>query len=155
MEGKRGTPIWVSTTTRIPVEDLFMLPLLAGVRAGGASGKAPVIDLSSSSDEKNLITASSRNFEFTQRLFGELNRAVLGSSSDGKIIVLSDSDKEEVREEKTIGTKDAVASTAINPASTASTNDAPAEAKNDNSDDHGPDQEAGGDDDRGDDIGEP
>jgi hypothetical protein len=155
MEGKRGTPIWVSTTTRIPVEDLFMLPLLAGVRAGGASGKAPVIDLSSSSDEKNLITASSRNFEFTQRLFGELNRAVLGSSSDGKIIVLSDSDKEEVREEKTTGTKDAVASTAVNPASTTSIDDAHAGAKNDNSDDHGPDQEAGGDDDRGDDAGEP
>jgi hypothetical protein len=155
MEGKRGTPIWVSTATRIPIEDLFTLPLLTGVRAGGASGKAPVIDLSSSSDEKNLIAASSHNFEFTQRLFGELNHAVLGSPSDGKIIVLNDSDKEEVREEKTTGTKDVVASTAVNPASTASIDDAHAGAKNDNSDDHGPDQEAGGDDDRGDDAGEP
>jgi hypothetical protein len=37
-----------------------------------------MIDLSSSSDEVDLIAATSRDFEFTQMLFGELNRAVLG-----------------------------------------------------------------------------
>jgi hypothetical protein len=37
-----------------------------------------MIDLSSSSDEVDLIAATSRDFEFAQMLFGELNRAVLG-----------------------------------------------------------------------------
>jgi hypothetical protein len=56
-----------------------------------------VIDLSSSSDEEDLIADTSHDFEFTQRLNGELNRAVLGPSDDGKIIILSDSNEEEVR----------------------------------------------------------
>jgi hypothetical protein len=105
--------------------------------------KASVIDLSSSSDEEDLITATSCDFEFTQRLFGELNRAVLGPSGDGNIIILSNSDEEEMREEKTTSTKDATVSTAVNPASTAFTDadDAPTGAKNDNGDDQGPDQE--------------
>jgi hypothetical protein len=96
-----------------------------------------MIDLSSSSDEEDLITATSCDFKFTQRLFDELNCAVLGSPDDGKIIVLNDSDKEEVCEEKTTGIEDAAASTAVNPASTSSTDtdDAPVGAKNDNSDD--------------------
>jgi hypothetical protein len=36
---------------------------------GGGFEKAPVIDLSSSSDEEGLIAATSRDFEFTQRLW--------------------------------------------------------------------------------------
>jgi WD40 repeat protein len=108
---------------------------------GGPSGKAPVIDLSSSSDEEDLIIATSHDFEFTQRLFGELNRVVLGSSDDGKIIVLSDFNKEEVREEKTTGTEDAAALAIFHATSIASTDadDAPTGAKIDNSDDQGPD----------------
>jgi hypothetical protein len=53
-----------------------MPPLLTDARAGGPSGKALVIDLSSSSNGEDLIAATSRDFEFAQRLFGELNRAV-------------------------------------------------------------------------------
>jgi hypothetical protein len=149
--------IWVSTTTRIPVEDLFVSPSLADIRAGGLSRKALVIDLSSSLDEEDLIAATSRDFAVTQRLFGELNRAILGSPGDDKIIILSDSDEEEVREEKTTGTEDAAASAAVNPASTASTDadDTPARAKNNNSDDQVPNQEAGGDNGSGDDADEP
>jgi hypothetical protein len=133
--------IWVSTTTRIPVRDLFTPPLLAGVRVGVPSGKAPVIDLSSSSDEEDLFAATSRDFEFTQRLFGELNRAVLGLPGDGNIIIHSDSDEEEVYEEKTTSTEDVAASAAVNLASTTSADadDAPMRAKNDNSDDQAPD----------------
>jgi hypothetical protein len=58
--------------------------------------------------------------------FGDLNRDVIGPSSDDNIIILSDSDKEEedMREEKTIGTEDAATSAAVNPASTASIDDA-------------------------------
>jgi hypothetical protein len=79
-----------------------------------------VIDLSSSLDEEDLIVATSHHFEFAQRLFGELNRDVLGTPDNGKIIAFSDSDEEEVRVEKTTDTKDVVASVAVNPASTAS-----------------------------------
>jgi hypothetical protein len=131
-------------------------PLLTGVRAGGASGKAPVIDLSLFSDEDDLIAATSCDFEFTQRLFGEHNRAVLGLPGDGKIIILSDSEKEEVHEEKTTDTEYATASAAVNSASTASAdaNDALV-GENDNSDDQDPDQEVGSDDDSGDDVDEP
>jgi hypothetical protein len=127
-------------------------PLLAGVLAegGGGSGKALVFDLYSSSDEEDLIAATSRDFEFTQRLFGELNHTILGLPSDGKVIILNDSDEEkEAHEEKTTDTEPAGTSATVNPASTASadTDDAPTGAKNDNSDDQGPDQEAGGDND--------
>jgi hypothetical protein len=96
-----------------------------------------MIDLSSSSNEEDLIAATSHDFDFTQRLFGELNWVVLRPPGDGMIIVLNDSNEEEVREEKTTNTKDGAASTAVNHASTASddANDAPVGAKNDNSDD--------------------
>jgi hypothetical protein len=81
-----------------------------------------VIDLSSSSDEEDLIAATSHDFEFAQRLFSELNSTVLGPHNDSKIIILSDSDEEEVCEEKTTVIEDAAASIAVNPASTASAN---------------------------------
>jgi hypothetical protein len=101
--------------------------------------KAPVIDLSSSSNEEDLIAATSRDFEFAQKLFGKLNCAVLGPPDDDKIIVLSDSDEEEVHEEKTSGTKIVIASVVVNPASTASvdSDDAPTGVKDDNSDNQG------------------
>jgi hypothetical protein len=62
-----------------------------------------------------------------------------------------------VREEKTTSTEDVADSAAVNPALTASidTDDTPVGAKNDNSDDQTPDQEAGGDNDSGGDAGEP
>jgi hypothetical protein len=41
---------------------------------GDPSRKAPVIDLSSSSDEEDFFTDISHDFEFAQRLYGELNR---------------------------------------------------------------------------------
>jgi hypothetical protein len=103
----------------------------------GGSGKAPVIDLSSSLDEEDLIADTSHDFEFTQSLYDELNHAVLEPPGDGNIIIINDSDEEEVREEKTTGTEDAAASAVVNPTTTASTgtDDAPAGAKIDNSDD--------------------
>jgi hypothetical protein len=94
-----------------------------------------VIELSSPSDEEDFIPDTSRDFEFAQRLYGELNRSHLALLDDGKIIILSDSDeeKEEVHEEKSTGVEAAATSVAVNPASTASTDDAPEGAKNDNS----------------------
>jgi hypothetical protein len=86
---------------------------------------APVIDLSSSLNEENFIADTSRDFEFAQRLYGELNRDLVGPPDDSKVIILSDSgeEKEKVHEEESIGVEDAVASAAVNPISTASTDD--------------------------------
>jgi hypothetical protein len=125
----------------------------------GPSGKTPVVDLSSSSDEEDLIPDTSHDFEFAQRLYGELNCAFLISPGNGKIIILSNSgeEKEEVREEKSTGVREAVPSAVVNPASTASVDDAnaPVGVKNDNSDDQGPDQEASSEDGGRDDADEP
>jgi hypothetical protein len=62
---------------------------------GGASNKIPVVDLSSSSDEENIIPDTSWDAEFIKRLFGDLNCGLLGPPGDGKIIIISDSDEEE------------------------------------------------------------
>jgi hypothetical protein len=84
-----------------------------------------VVDLSSPQGEKTLIHDTARDFEFTQRLFGELNRALLGPPTDGKVIILSDSEEEEeeAHKEKSVSAEDAAASAAINPISTASADD--------------------------------
>jgi hypothetical protein len=79
-----------------------------------------VIDLSSSPDAEDLIADTSHDFEFAQRLYSELNCIVLGPPGDDKIIILSDSDEEEVREERTTGTEYVAISAAVNPASTVS-----------------------------------
>jgi hypothetical protein len=114
-----------------------------------------VVDLSSPSDKGKPIPVTSRDFEFTQRLFGELDHSLLGPFGDGKIIILNDLDeeKEEVHEEKSTDAEDVVAFAAVNPASTAFV-DAPVGAKN-NSDDEGLDQEADGEDGGRDDTDEP
>jgi hypothetical protein len=84
-----------------------------------------MIDLSSSLDEEDSFANTSRDFKFAQWLYGELNRDLLGSPGDDKVIILSDSDeeKEEAREEKSVDTEDAAASATINPVSTASIDD--------------------------------
>jgi hypothetical protein len=55
---------------------------------GGPSEKAPVVDLSSSSDEGEIIPDTSHDFEFTQRLYGELNRALLGLMTRPRLLLL-------------------------------------------------------------------
>jgi hypothetical protein len=115
---------------------------------GGSSGKTPMIDLSLSSDEENFIANISRDAKFTKKLFGDLNYNILRPLSDGKVIIIDDSDEQmEALDEKTIGTELAATSSVVHPTSTASivADDAPIGAKNDNSDVEGADQEAGGD----------
>jgi hypothetical protein len=80
------------------------------------SEKVSVVDLSSSSDEEGLIADVSWDEEFTKRLFGDLMKKII---SDGKIIMLNDSD-EEVCEEKITSTEDTATSVVVNPASTTS-----------------------------------
>jgi hypothetical protein len=80
-----------------------------------------VVDLSSSSDEGDLIVDVSRDKEFARRIFCDLNRDVPGPLGDGKIIILSDSnEEEEVCEENAADVEAAPSSTIRSPASTAS-----------------------------------
>jgi hypothetical protein len=62
---------------------------------GGPSESVPVVDLALSSGEEESIADTSRDEKFDRKLFGDLNRDILGSSGDGKIIVISDSDDED------------------------------------------------------------
>jgi hypothetical protein len=57
-----------------------------------------MIDLSISSDEENFIADTSRDAEFARKLFGDLNRDILGPSGDGKVIILDDSNEERRRQ---------------------------------------------------------
>jgi hypothetical protein len=101
-----------------------------------------VIDLFSSLDEEEFVADTSRDFEFTQRLYGELNRDLLGPPDDGNVIILidPDEDKVEVHEEKFASAKDAAASAAVNLVSTASADDTgtPAASLADTDDDDDP-----------------
>jgi hypothetical protein len=98
---------------------------------GSASGATPV------SSASLLVVDTSCNEEFARKLFGDINRDILGPPGDGKIIIINDSDDDDdAQEEGTAG----IDPTAV-PASTA---DAPAGARVANSDDQGSEQEGDG-----------
>jgi hypothetical protein len=126
---------------------------------GGPSEKVLVVDLCSSSDEEGLIPDTSRDEEFAKKLFGDLNRDILGPPGDGMIIILSDSDEEEeVHEEDATNVEAAPTSVVRTPtltASTASADEALKGMQDDNSDDLAPDQEIGAGDNGGDKAGSP
>jgi hypothetical protein len=126
----------------------------------GPPGKSPVVDLSSSSDEEGLIPDTSRDVEFTRRLFDDLNCDVLGPANDGNVIILSDSDEEEdAREEIAATTANVMPFAAMkSPTPTASAGNADEDPKgmqDDNSDDLAPDQEIGNSSSDGDKVGLP
>jgi hypothetical protein len=90
---------------------------------GGPSERIPVVDLSS--DEEDLFFDTSHEEEFTRKLFGDLNRDLLGPPGDGNAIIISDSDKEKEADEEDIANTNVVPPSAMKfstPA--ASTNDA-------------------------------
>jgi hypothetical protein len=127
MPNDAKTPPWApSESPSPPISPSEVASRSPVLEQCGPSWKAPVIDLSSSSDEEDFIADTSRDFEFAQWLYGELNRGFLGLSDDSKIIILSDSneEKEEVHEEKSFGPKDAAAFAVVNPTSTTSASDA-------------------------------
>jgi hypothetical protein len=98
---------------------------------GGASGATPV------SIPSSLVVDTSRDEEFTRKLFGDLNRDILGPPDDGKIIIIDDSDdSDEAQEEGTAGIDPTVVP--------ASAIDAPAGTSVTNSDDQGSEQEVNG-----------
>jgi hypothetical protein len=109
---------------------------------GNASRKTPMIDPFS------FVIDTSRDMKLARKIFGDLNRDILGPPGDGKIIVLDDSnDDTEAQEEKTASIESIAAPASADLALSAPTSadDAPARIKIGNSDDQGPDQEADGD----------
>jgi hypothetical protein len=98
---------------------------------GGALGATPVSSVSS------LVVDTSRDEEFARKLFGELNRDILGPPGDDKIIIIDDFDNDDaVQDEGVIDIDPAVI-----PASAA---DAPAGTSVPNSDAQGSEQEVDG-----------
>jgi hypothetical protein len=100
-----------------------------------------VVNLSSSSDEGDLIVDVSRDEKFTRRFLGDLNCDFLGPPGDGKIIILSVSDEkeEEVRKEKVTDAEAALVSAVRSPAPIAYADDASGTDK-----DNTPDRVIGG-----------
>jgi hypothetical protein len=111
-------------------------------KQGSASGVTPV------SGPSSLVVDTSRNEEFARKLFGDLNRDILGPHGDGKIIIIDDSDDDDEAQEEGMAGAEPMTFPA-------SATDAPAGTKVDNSDDQGSDQEADGDDNSGHSAGEP
>jgi hypothetical protein len=95
-----------------------------------------MVDLSS--EDEDILPYTSQDVEFAKRLFGDLNRDLLGLPADGKVIIFSDSDEEEeVREETTTDVDATSSSTVKSPAPTAPVIDADEDPKgmqDDNSD---------------------
>jgi hypothetical protein len=158
------TPLPALSGSPSPPESLLEFsscwPHSSEFEQGGPSRKAPVVDLSSSSDEEILIANTSRDFEFAQKLFGELNCAILGPPSDGKMIILDDSkEEEEVREETTTDT-DATPSAAAERPSTPAASPVDADedlgaTQNDSSDDLALGPKMGKDSNNGAEVGSP
>jgi hypothetical protein len=83
-------------------------------------------------DPSSFIVDTSCDEELARKLFGDRNHDILGPPGDEKIIILDDSDDDcEAQVEKTADIESATAPTSID--------DAPVEAKIDNSDDQRPD----------------
>jgi hypothetical protein len=97
------------------------------------------VDLASSSGEEDFVADTSRDEELARKLFGDLNRDILGPPGDGKIIVLSDFDDEDEAHE------DAAVNAEAAPPSAANSVDTPTSAPNaDETPDGVPDDNADG-----------
>jgi hypothetical protein len=84
-----------------------------------------MVDLASPSGEEDFFADTSRDKELTRKLFGDLNRDILGPPGDGKIIVLSDSDDEvEAHEDAATNAEVAPPSAVNSPVTPASASDA-------------------------------
>jgi hypothetical protein len=73
-----------------------------------------MVDLASSSGKKDFFADTSLDEELTRKLFGDLNRNILGPPGDGKIIVLSDSDDEDEVHEDVVVNVEAAPPSAVN-----------------------------------------
>jgi hypothetical protein len=96
------------------------------------------VDLASSSGEEDSFADTSRDEELARKLFGDLNRDILGPPGDGEIIVLSDSDDEdEAHEDATVNAEAAppsAANSADTPTSAPDADETPDGVQDDNTD---------------------
>jgi hypothetical protein len=96
------------------------------------------VELALSSGEEESIADTSRDEEFTRKLFGDLNRDILGPPDDGKIIVISDSDDEDETHEDAAVNAEAAPPSATNstdsPTSASDVNEIPDGVSDDNAD---------------------
>jgi hypothetical protein len=70
-----------------------------------------MVDLSS--DEEYLFPDTSRDEDFTKRLFGDLNRGLLGPPDGDCVIIISDSNEEEEAHEEDAADVDVVPPSAV------------------------------------------
>jgi hypothetical protein len=96
------------------------------------------VDLTLSSGEEDFVADTSRDKELTRKLFGDLNRNILGPSGDGKIIVLSDSDDEDdAHDDAAVNAKAAppfAVNSPVTPASASDVDETPDGVQDDSSD---------------------
>ncbi len=96
------------------------------------------MDLTLSPSEKDSVADTSRDEEFTRKLFGDLNRDFLGPLGDGKIIIISDSDDEdETHEDAAVNAEAAppsAANSAASPTSASDVDETPDGVSDDNAD---------------------
>jgi hypothetical protein len=96
------------------------------------------VDLALSSGKEDSVADTSRDEELARKLFGDLNRDILGPPGDGKIIVLSDSDEEDETHEDTAVNAEAAPPSTVNsvdsPTSAPDADETPDGVSDDNAD---------------------
>jgi hypothetical protein len=91
------------------------------------------VDLALSSSEEDSVADTSRDEESPRKLFGDLNRDILGPPDDGKIIVISDSDDEDAAVNAE-ATPPSAANSADSPTSASDVDETPDGVSDDNAD---------------------
>jgi hypothetical protein len=152
-----SSPIASSPPPASSLGGLSQGPLSPMYKHGEPFEGSLVVDLSS--EEEDASPDTSRDEEISQKLFGDLNRGLLGPPGDGNIIILIDSNEEEEVQEDDRANAEATPSSARNfPApitSAAADDDAPDEVQDCSSGGDTPDPVQGGNSDGGDEANVP
>jgi hypothetical protein len=119
-----------------------------------------VIEIYSSSDEEDFFADVTQDVEFAKWLFGDLNCDLLRPLSNGKVIVISDSDEETEAHEETPAKDEGASSTTAGKSSTpaaspADTDEDPGATPNDSNDGLDPGPKMGKDSDGGNEANAP
>jgi hypothetical protein len=109
---RSGSP----SPTQSPPETSSRRLCLPPCEQGGPSEPVPIVDLASSSGEEDSVADTSQDEEFARKVFGDLNRDILGPPGDGKIIVLNDSNDDDETHEDTVVNAEAAPPSAANSA---------------------------------------
>jgi hypothetical protein len=107
---RSGSPLPIQSPPETSSRRLCLPPC----EQGGPSEPVLIVDLASSSGDEDSFADTSRDEELARKLFGDLNRDILGSPGDGKIIVLSDSDDEDEAHEDVVINAEAAPPSAAN-----------------------------------------